>query len=432
MLNPKILLQTLLPVFVLVLLVCGLASAQAKGGGRLVDIRFGQQKIGARIVLELEKTGDFRVAAQDSPAVLTVELPALTGLPDLHTIKTEAPVTSLRHELAQGASRVVFDLNGPVTVKNAFMIGPQGKKPARLVIDIAPGSAAGKARAFGTLAPAMAPAASYAAMPETANTQAPAPQTEAVTPQPQSVPDIAVPATITFKPLVAIDAGHGGQDPGATSADGVREKNVTLAAALELAEALRKTGRYRVMLTREGDHFVKLGDRVMAAREAQADLFVSLHADSMGAGAERTATKGASVYTLSTRASDAQAASLAARENAADNIGGVNLSTQSPDVANILIDLMMRDTAGKSSAVAGDVIAGFRAARVATLPGPHKSAGFVVLKAPDIPSILIEMGYLSNAGEAALLNDPAHRKTLVAAILGGIDAFFKKQGVKTP
>ena len=425
MLNPKILLQTLLPVFVLVLLVCGPASAQAKGGGKLVDIRFGQQKGGARIVLELEKTGDFRVTAQDSPAVLAVELPALTGLPDLHTIKTAPPVLSLRHELAQGASRVVFDLNGPVTVKNAFMMSPQGKKPARLVIDIAPGSAAGKARAFGTLAPAMAPATSSTATPETANTQAPAPQQ-------QSVPDIAAPATITFKPLVAVDAGHGGQDPGATSADGVREKNVTLAAALELAEALRKTGRYRVMLTREGDHFVKLGDRVMAAREAQADLFVSLHADSMGAGAGRTTTKGASVYTLSTRASDAQAASLAARENAADNIGGVNLSTQSPDVANILIDLMMRDTAGKSSAVAGDVIAGFRAARVATLPGPHKSAGFVVLKAPDIPSILIEMGYLSNAGEAALLNDPAHRKTLVAAILGGIDAFFKKQGVKTP
>lgn len=222
------------------------------------------------------------------------------------------------------------------------------------------------------------------------------------------------------KPMIVIDPGHGGDDPGAIGANGAKEKTVTLAAAKELKEKLEKSGRYRVHLTRSGDKFIKLQDRVKIGRNQGADLFISLHADSI----DKPGVSGASIYTLSNTASDAQTAKLAARENRADLIAGVDLSHEDKEVANILIDLAMRDTMNQSKFFANTVVK--QGQGIELLDKPHRYAGFAVLKAPDIPSVLIEMGFMSNKREVSQLSSPAYRAKIVNAVSGGIDAYFAK------
>jgi N-acetylmuramoyl-L-alanine amidase len=200
------------------------------------------------------------------------------------------------------------------------------------------------------------------------------------------------------KPLVVIDAGHGGKDVGSISINGGYEKDVALAIAQATADRLRKIGKVRVKLTRDDDRFIPLGGRATIARLARADLFVSIHADS----APNAMARGASVYTLSAVASDAVAARLAARENKADIIGGINLGVMSPDVGEIMIDLSRRATGNVSVAFA-DVLQRSLADRILLRGEFHHFAGLVVLKAPDVPSVLFETGYVSNADDAALL-----------------------------
>jgi N-acetylmuramoyl-L-alanine amidase len=220
------------------------------------------------------------------------------------------------------------------------------------------------------------------------------------------------------KPLVIIDAGHGGQDPGALGLHKTQEKQVTLNFARALRAALLRTGRYRVALTRDGDKFITLQDRVAIARKMKADIFVSLHADSN----PRKEAKGLSIYTLSENASDAEAAALADRENKSDIIPGIDLNTTDADVASILIDLTQRETMNKSSALA-DAILETLHPKINKLPGTHRYAGFRVLKAPDIPSVLIELGFLSNATDERLVLSPEYRDLVVASIVKGIDRY---------
>jgi N-acetylmuramoyl-L-alanine amidase len=230
------------------------------------------------------------------------------------------------------------------------------------------------------------------------------------------------------KKLIILDPGHGGVDPGAISAGGIYEKNITLSVARELKRQLEETGRYRVKMTRDSDIFIKLQDRVKIARQAKGDLFVSLHADSIG----RPAVQGASVYTLSNQASDAESARLAERENQVDAlVGGVDLGVQDKDVADILLDLVVRDNMNQSKILADTVVGSLRKGGVQTLQGSHRFAGFAVLKAPDIPSILIEMGYLSNREEAQLLNTQAHRERIARAVRSSIDTYFNETSKKT-
>lgn len=221
------------------------------------------------------------------------------------------------------------------------------------------------------------------------------------------------------KPLIAIDAGHGGQDPGAIGAHDTHERDVTLNFALALRKALLRTGRYRVILTREDDHFVMLHERVDIARKAHADMMVSLHADSN----PRAEAKGLSIYTLSATASDAEAAALAEHENKADVISGMDLSTTDQDVANILIDLTQRETMNKSTSLA-DMIVSKLHPKITRLPGTHRFAGFRVLKAPDIPSVLIELGFISNPADERLLLSPEYRDLVVESIIKGIDRYY--------
>jgi N-acetylmuramoyl-L-alanine amidase len=234
---------------------------------------------------------------------------------------------------------------------------------------------------------------------------------------------LAIPRAYASRPvpqrLVMLDPGHGGIDPGCIGATGVYEKDIALATAQEFALELEATGRFRVKLTRASDEFVPLADRVARARAADADLFLSIHADALPDARDR----GATVFTLSEKASDAEAAALAAHENQADFVAGVDLSRHAPEVANILLDLAQRQTNNESIRLARDLVTEL-SRRVTMLQNSHRAAGFAVLKAPDIPSALVEIGALSNRQEEALLQLPAYRRKLAVGLTKSVADFF--------
>ena len=220
--------------------------------------------------------------------------------------------------------------------------------------------------------------------------------------------------------IIVIDAGHGGHDPGAIGYSGVHEKNITLAMAKELKRQLDRKGKYTVYLTRSTDVFIPLRKRVEIARKHKADLFMSVHADS---ALNRKAT-GLSVYTLSETASDKEAAALAERENKADVISGLNLVEQSKEVSDVLISLAQRETRNRSSEFAKCLVDEMRKS-VKLISDTHRFAGFAVLKAPDVPSVLLEMGYLSNKNEERLLRQESYRRKLAVSAAKAIDRYFE-------
>lgn len=401
----------------LILTICAVFIPKASLAADLSvnSLRFGTQEGATRIVLDLSRRADFRAFVLQNPTRLVIDLPAF----DWRAGSPSAPAGNLagaiRNGVLQpGVSRIVIDLKSPAILKSAFFLPAGPSVSDRVVMDIerlsGPHNPAND-RMFGSLntqAPAIgsntAPA-TYTAPP------APEPQTPVI-PQNRKGP----------KPMIVIDAGHGGDDPGAIGAGGAKEKNVTLAVAQELKSQLEATGRYRVHLTRSTDKFIKLQDRVAIGRKQNADLFISLHADSI----DKPNVSGASIYTLSNKASDAQTAKLAARENQADLIAGVDLSHEDKEVANILIDLAMRDTMNQSKFFANTVVKRAQANGIKMLEKPHRFAGFAVLKAPDVPSVLIEMGFMSNRSEVGQLTSPAHRQKIARTIVSGIDSYFAK------
>ncbi|MGE0725487.1 MAG: N-acetylmuramoyl-L-alanine amidase [Alphaproteobacteria bacterium] len=229
------------------------------------------------------------------------------------------------------------------------------------------------------------------------------------------------------RPLVVIDAGHGGHDPGTVGNRGTYEKEVTLLAARELERQLEATGRYRVILTRTRDNFLALGERVAIARDSSGELFISLHADAI----HRPEVRGASVYTLSEVASDAQAAALAQKENRSDLLAGVNLAHQSREVSRILIDLMQRETKNRSAVFASGLLPEL-SRYTPLLSGSHRFAGFTVLTAPDIPSVLLEMGYLSNMDDERLLLTAGHRAKIAQATVRAVARYFAQKEFLRP
>lgn len=234
------------------------------------------------------------------------------------------------------------------------------------------------------------------------------------------LPQIAGPEDAS-RPLVVIDPGHGGHDPGASGAGGLREARLTLTLARALRDELVGRGRVRVALTRDSDRYLVLAERYGIARRLDADLFISIHAD---AAADESAT-GATIYTRSERASDAEAARIAARENRADTVNGVALGEQRGDVAAILLDLSRRATAERSELFAGLVLreAG---GSLKFRREPRKRAAFVVLTSPDVPSILFEAGYISNAGDAARMLGPDAQATFARSFARAIEAYFAR------
>jgi N-acetylmuramoyl-L-alanine amidase len=230
--------------------------------------------------------------------------------------------------------------------------------------------------------------------------------------------------------MVVIDPGHGGVDPGAIGRSGTHEKDVTLAMAREVRRQLEQTGKFRVQLTRDEDIFIQLRERIAIARRQQADMFISIHADSMGNG--NPTTRGASIYTLSENASDSEAAALAARENRADIIAGMDLTRENRDVTSILIDLAQRETMNHSVVLARQLVKEM-GREVQLLPqNPHRFAGFAVLRSPDVPSVLIELGYLSNRDDEELLTRPQHRTKVAGGIVRAVEGYFAANPVRRP
>lgn len=220
-------------------------------------------------------------------------------------------------------------------------------------------------------------------------------------------------------PLVMLDPGHGGKDPGAIGVSGTYEKHVSLAAAAELKHLLEAGGHYRVAMTRVRDHFIPLEERVEKAREAGAALFVSMHADALSDHGVR----GASVYTLSATASDAQTAALAQRENSADRFVGHAYKGVSPEVQRILASLVRRETRVGSARVASDLVRQLEH-EVLMLDRPERHAGFVVLQSAEIPSVLVEMGFMSNPRDEAALRQASHRRLIAVAMKRAVDGYF--------
>jgi N-acetylmuramoyl-L-alanine amidase len=391
---------------VISLILLGAALLPGRAFALTVDqVRFGTHPDKIRLVLDLSEKSDFRVFALANPYRMVIDLPDFQWKAGSATTTPSSGVKALRYgNLQPGVSRIVFDMTKPVAVRGAFIIPSQNGEPNRLVVDFTQVSPNVFERNKNTIHGTLLTGEKIV-------------QHLQVPPSSSSSP----PAN-GKKPLIVIDPGHGGVDPGAQGVSKIHEKNITLALAKELKKELEATGRYRVALTRENDIFIKLRDRVSIARKKEADLFISLHADSIG----KSNVSGLSVYTLSETASDAQTAKLAAQENRADLIAGLDLSVEDEDVANILVDLAMRDTMNQSNFFANTLIDRLRNSNVRLLDTPHRSAGFAVLKAPDVPSVLVEAGFMSNKKEAELLNSPAHREKIAGALCSAIDRYFEQ------
>lgn len=395
------------------------------------NVRFGLHPDKTRMVLELSEVSDFRTFVLSDPYRIVVDLPEFDWGVGNITKPGGSGVSAIRRGvLKAGISRVVIDLSKPMTIRSAFILPAHKGKPTRLVIDFSDTTHAAfieaKNNIHGTLSTEdlSRHTKKTASPPPVSVKQQPSTRTAAtgmLTPRHKPTPAIPHKRPVII-PTIIIDPGHGGVDGGASSATGILEKHVVLAMAKQLKKNLEATGRYKVLLTRTKDKHMRLYKRVAFARKAKGDLFISLHADSI----DKANVRGASIYTLSEKASDKQTARLAIRENRADIIAGVDLSVEDDDVADILIDLAMRDTMNQSNFFANTVVDKMKNTRIRILEKPHRSAGFAVLKAPDIPSVLIELGFMSNRQEAELLADPSYRAKIAASLAMGIDAYFNK------
>ncbi|HJN04548.1 MAG TPA: N-acetylmuramoyl-L-alanine amidase [Alphaproteobacteria bacterium] len=383
----------------------------------VTGIRTGEQPAATRFVLDLTEAVEFKVFVLPDPYRVVIDLPEVAWQANAGDHLYLGPIKAMRFGLFRpGVSRVVIDVSGPVRVERSFLLPPNGNFSHRFVLDIAEVEPGEFERTAALPPPPTRTETPRTESPRTQPLQlVPPPQTET----PRTEPPQPAPLPRRVRPLIALDPGHGGVDPGTVSSGGTREKDVTLATARELARQLEATGRYVVVLTRTDDRFLRLRQRVEAARTAGADLFLSLHADSI----ENRRVRGASVYTLSEIASDREAAALAAKENSADLIAGLDLSGESAEVRTILIDLAQRETMNQAAVFANLVIPELSSTG-GTLRNGHRFAGFAVLKAPDIPSLLIEMGYLSNREDEELLLSPEYRIRLARALVRAIDHYF--------
>lgn len=387
-------------IFALVAALAPPRPALALGDKTVITgVRIGDHGATTRFVIEADKKLTFRIFTLASPYRVVIDLPEVAWrlLPGAGGTG-RGLIEGFRFGLfAPGKSRVVLDMRAPVGVKKSFMLDPADGYGYRVVIDLTKVSRK-----------------TYMEQVKAVN------RSRKVAALPMPAPKMSRPEKRRAGRVIVIDPGHGGVDPGTTGYRGSREKNITLAVARAVKARLEAKGRYRVVLTRERDIFLRLRSRVETARSAGADLFISLHADAL----KNRKVHGAAVYTLSEVSSDKEAAELAARENKADVIAGVDLTHENPVVANILIDLAQRETMNYSAQFATLLVAQLRRTGK-TLRNAHRFAGFAVLKAPDIPSVLIEMGYLSNPKEERLLRQPAYQRKLADAIARAMDRYFE-------
>jgi N-acetylmuramoyl-L-alanine amidase len=397
-------------LFLLLLSTFWLGPEAAQAGAKLSvanDARLAGDRERTRFIVDLSKKVDIHVFSLDDPYRVIVDLPDVSfQMPTGVGKEPRGLITAYRYGLfAPGKSRIVIDVNGPFLIDKAFVLDARDDQPARLVVDLI---ATDREKFLASLREAK-PAAAAAADPP----QIPTP--EAVQPS-------------SGKPVVIIDPGHGGVDPGTMSSNGVLEKEVVLAFAKALKAKLEATGRYDIYMTREDDTFLPLRDRVAFAQKKGARLFLSVHADSFPK--QVAEAKGATVYTLSEDASDDEAKELAAKENFSDALAGSELPSDSDEVvANILIDLAQRETQNHSLVFARSVVGELKGDLHSKTV---KSAGFRVLKAPDVPSVLLELGFLSNPDDEKQLTADAWRNVTAERVVKAIDGYFAKRLAHNP
>jgi N-acetylmuramoyl-L-alanine amidase len=360
------------------------------------DVRLGGDDAQTRMVVDFSQKVDIRAFTLADPYRVVIDMPQVAFQFRPKTGETgRGLIKAFRFGLVMpGGSRIVIDLVRPVRIDKSLVLDAANDQPARLVLDLT----AIDREAFMRLV------ALDGRVPENRRTE-PQPENKAGDP----------------RPLIVIDPGHGGIDNGTKAATGEMEKTIVLEFSLMVRDRIEKIGKYRVVMTRTDDSFVALGDRVALARARQASLFVSIHADALARG--EGDAQGATVYTLSDRPSDARAARLAEAENQADVIAGLDLSSEPKDVAGILIDLARRETKTFSVQFAQTVVNSMRtSARLHQ--NPLKSASFVVLKAPDVPSVLVELGYVSNKTDLKSLISPEWRERTADSIVHAVDTYF--------
>jgi N-acetylmuramoyl-L-alanine amidase len=369
----------------------------------VMSARIGEHQDRTRLVIELSDPVNLRAFALASPDRVVIDMPEVSwrlGAPPRPS--GFGAIKSYRYgQFRAGNSRMVIDLNQPVGVSDALVLPPSSGFGYRVVIDL-----------FPTSRPKFDANAGWPA--DLKKRESDAEKLAAMIAAQQTPP-----ARASGKKIIVLDPGHGGLDSGTIGVNGLMEKDLALAEGLKLARELRNRG-YSVFLTRENDTFVPHRQRVAIARTHKADLFISLHADSNPA----STTTGLSIYTLSDGRSDREAAALARRENQSDIIAGVDLSGSNNPVAPILIDLAQRDTINKSSRFATTAIRELSGVTDILARSPHRSASLAVLTAPDVPAVLIELGYLSNAEDAQQMKTEAWRVRVAGAIADAVDAQF--------
>ena len=376
-------------------------AAPAENAASATDARLGGDEVRTRFIVDLSKNVEFSAFTLADPYRVVVDLPQIAfRLPPKAGERGRGLIKAFRFGLVMpGGSRIVLDATGPVRIDKAFVFDPVDGQPARLVLDLL---AVDRDTFLRNLA-AEAKAKRQAEPARKGENHSP----------PAAAAD--------GRPVIVIDPGHGGLDAGTTASTGEAEKAIVLDFARDLRDKLDKGGKYRVVMTRSDDSFVTLSERVRIARNNKAALFVSIHADAL---ARRDAdTRGATVYTLSSTATDAEAARLAEAENKADAIAGVDLSAEPDEVADILIDLAQRETKTFAAQFARTLVGELKtAARLHK--HPLRSAGFKVLKAPDVPSVLVELGYMSSHHDLKLMTSEAWRKRATDSITQAINSFF--------
>ena len=370
----------------------------------VTNVRIGVHGEKTRIVLDTNEKFSYRVFLLSNPYRVVIDLPKISWRAPFQRLKKpRGAIANYRFGLFRpGNSRVVVDVTGPVkVVRHAFLAG-RGKNPSRFFLDLKPVDAE--------------------TFEQFKNDVIAQNWTKGKTPN--SIPRVVSKATDrkNDRKIIMIDPGHGGVDPGAIGPRGTFEKRVTLKVAKSVKYALEASGRYIVRLTRDRDIYLPLRDRFRKAESVGAELFISLHADTI----KNRRIRGASVYTLSEKASDSEAEALALKENRSDVIAGVDLTKQSdPVVASVLIDLRQRHTLDQSAHFARFMVDNL-AKDIRLLRNTHRFAGFAVLKSLEVPSVLVELGYLSNREDEKMLRTKAFRKRVSKAILRAVDKFFAR------
>ncbi|MET0313623.1 MAG: N-acetylmuramoyl-L-alanine amidase [Hansschlegelia sp.] len=349
-----------------------------------------------RLIIDLSAPAAMKAFTLADPYRVVIDLPEIAfKLPETAGREGRGLISAYRFGvLAPGRSRIVVDVKKPVTIDKAFVLDPVDGQPARLVLDLTPTDRAAFLKSLSAR--------------EDDPTGAKAPMTAVFR------------ALAAALPVVVIDPGHGGVDPGAAGPAGASEKDIVLAFAKRLKAKIEASGERRAVLTRDDDTFISLPARVKVARDAGAAVMISIHADTL---ADPFGVRGATVYTLSEKASDREAERLADKENRADMIAGVDLSEEPEEVAGILFELTRRETRAFTAEFSKGLVRELRAAAKLN-KNPLRSAGFRVLKAPDVPSVLLELGYLSSPEDAKLMMSEAWQEQATDAVSTAIDRYF--------